>query len=344
MSTQQNNNEEIDLGSLFVIIGRGFSKLFNFIGNIFKEIYHFLILIILFFKEHIKKIIIAAFIGGILGTVLEFNKEVYYSSDLLVQPNFKSGIQLYNNINYYNDLVKQNDSILLAATFNISTAEAASLRSFKIEPIKKETDILSLYDEFVTSIDTLSVKDYSFSQFKKAFTVHDYKIHVIHVEATKNNVFSNLDDVIISAIVENQYFKRLKTLTNKNLKRSDSLLRENLNQVDSLRKVYMKVLLDEAKKESNGTSIDVGSQQRSTKELELFETNREINKDLKEISEEISEKSEAINIISNFQPVGYEIKGIERNYTFLFAAVAGILMILFLLLRSLNNYLNTYKK
>ena len=38
-SSKSNNEEEVDLGSLFVIIGKGFSKFFNFIGGIFKGIF-----------------------------------------------------------------------------------------------------------------------------------------------------------------------------------------------------------------------------------------------------------------------------------------------------------------
>ena len=48
---QQNNEEEVDLGSLFVIIGKGFSNLFNFIGNLFKSIFHFFIIDFTFFKR-----------------------------------------------------------------------------------------------------------------------------------------------------------------------------------------------------------------------------------------------------------------------------------------------------
>ena len=49
MSTAKNNNEEeVDLGSLFVIIGKGFKNFFNFIGSIFKGIFHFLISVLLF--------------------------------------------------------------------------------------------------------------------------------------------------------------------------------------------------------------------------------------------------------------------------------------------------------
>ena len=36
-------DEEIDLGSLFKIIGKGFSNLFNAVGNFFKGILHYII-------------------------------------------------------------------------------------------------------------------------------------------------------------------------------------------------------------------------------------------------------------------------------------------------------------
>jgi hypothetical protein len=110
-----------------------------------------------------------------------------------------------------------------------------------------------------------------------------------------------------------------------------------------LNKVYMKVMLDEAKKESNGTNIDLGGEKRTTKELEIFETNRRINNDLKKITEDKSEKTEVINVISNFQPVGYEVKGIEKNEIFRFALLGISVMIFFLLLKMLNGYLERYK-
>ena len=39
----------------------------------------------------------------------------------------------------------------------------------------------------------------------------------------------------------------------------------------------MEVMIEEAKKQTTGTSIDLGGEKRTTKELELFETNRKIN-------------------------------------------------------------------
>ena len=347
MSTNQqqtNNEEEVDLGSLFVIIGKGFAKFFNFIGSIFKGIFDFIITMLIFLKENAVKIGVAAILGAIIGFFLEKSTPDRYGSDLLVEPNFKSTLQLYNNVQFYNDLVKQKDTLGLANTFNLSKEYAASLKKFTIEPIINENDIINSYNDFVLKVDTTTVKSYTFDDFKSSFSNLDYKIHKIQVISEKNDVFNKLDDVIISSVVNNNYFKRIKELTNENLNRTDSVYRENLAQIDSLRKVYMQVMIEEAKKQTSGTSIDLGGEKRTTKELELFETNRKINSDLKYLASEKSEKYEVINVISNFQPIGYEIKGITKNYIFQLALLFSGLTILFLLFVKLNKFLDNYKK
>ena len=343
MSTNQNNDEEVDLGSLFIIIGKGFSKLFNFIGNIFKGIFHFFITLLIFLKKNIIKIGIAALIGVVIGMVLEIKAPDKFGSEMLVKPNFKSARQLYNTISYYNDLVKQKDTLGLAETFKLDKLTAASFKKFTIEPIKTENDIIDSYNDFVSSVDTTTVKSYTFEEFKNSFTDFDYNIHKINVIAEKNNVFKNLDEIIISSVVKNNYFNRVKELTNENLNRTDSLLRQNLGQIDSLRKVYMQVMIEEAQKQAGvGTNIDLGGTKTTTKELELFETNRKINTDLSDVVIDKSEKYEVVNIISNFQPIGYQIKGVTKNYAFLLAILGAGIMVLFLLFLQLSKYLKNY--
>jgi hypothetical protein len=343
-NSRSNNEEEVDLGSLFTIIGKGFSKFFNFIGGIFKGIFHFLISILIFLKENSLKIGIAAIIGLVVGFFLEIKSSDSFSSVLLVEPNYESVSQLYNNINYYNDLVVQKDTVGIQNVFNLDKETAASLKEFSIAPIINENDIINAYNDFVLEADTTTVNSYSFKEFKISFNDLDYHIHKINVIAEKNDIFNKLEEVILSSVVKNKYFNRVKELTNENLNRTDSLLRQNLGQVDSLRKVYMQVMIEEAKKQSNGTSIDLGGEKRSTKELELFETNRKLNSELIDVISSKSNMSEVINVISNFQPIGTEIKGATNNYAFLLTVLCAGLMTLFILLRQLNNYLNNYKK
>lgn len=344
---QENNNreEEVDLGSLFVIIGRGFSKFFNFIGFILKKIYFFFIHVLLFVKIHFLKIIIAGLIGASAGAILEYNKaDEVYASDMVLQPNFKSSRQLYNNIEFYNSLVEQESIDVLASVFNIRKEEAASLRKFEIEPLLSESDIVESYYNLVSSIDSIAIENYSYNDFKSSFTEYDYKFHKLHVESIDNTIFPKLAESILSSVISNQYFNKLKVLNKENLYRSDSILRENLYQLDTLRKVYMEVMKEESKKNSQGTILNLGDKEVNVKELELFEISRTINKDLKEISEDIMKESEIINVVSNFQPVGYEIKSLDRNYIFLLSALGILLVISFLLLKKLNSYLNTFKQ
>ncbi len=345
MPTNQNNNEEeVDLGSLFVIIGRGFSTLFNFIGTFFKFIFLSVIKALVFLKKNFRPIGIAVIIGGVIGGVKEFNKEDLFYSQLMLEPNFKSTRQLYNNVNYYNDLVKQKDTAILQKIFNLEMSVAASLRKFQIQPVQIDSDIINSYNSLILSLDTLSVKSFGYESFKESFTNYDYKFHRITVRAEKNDVFDKLADVIISSVVNNNFFNRIKTITNKNLNRTDSLYRQNLIQVDTLRNVYMKVMIEESKKQTSGTSIDLGGQKSKTKEIDLFETNRKINQDLEEIAIKKSTEYDVINIISNFQPIGTKVNFITENYIFLFVVFGGGFMIFWLLLRQLNTYLENYKQ
>ena len=345
MSTdQKNNEEEVDLGSLFVIIGRGFSNLFNFIKGIFTGISHSVIKALVFLKKNFRPIGIAVIVGGVMGGVKEFHEEDLFYSQLVLEPNFKSTRQLYNNVNYYNDLVKQKDTASLQKIFNTDIAVAASLKKFEIAPIPIDSDIIDSYNSLILSVDTLTIKSYDYKDFKASFTKYDYKFHKVTVKAEKNDVFDKLGGVIISSVVNNYYFNRIKTITNKNLNRTDSLYRQNLIQVDSLRNVYMKVLIEESKKQTSGTSIDLGGQKSKTKEIDLFETNRKINQDLEEIAIRKSTEYDVINVISNFQPIGTEVKGVTKNYIFLLGSLGGALMIFWLLLRQLNTYLENYKQ
>ena len=344
-NNKDNKEEEVDLGSLFVIIGKGFSNLFNFIGNIFKGIFHFLISILIFLKENSLKIGIAAIIGLVVGFFLEIKSSDSFSSVLLVQPNYKSVSQLYNNINYYNDLVVQKDTLGIQNVFNLDKETAASLKEFSIEPIINENDIINAYNDFVLEVDTATVSSYSFKEFRTSFNDLDYQIHKINVIAEKNDIFNKLDKVILSSVVKNKYFDRVKELSNENINRTDSLLRQNLSQVDAMRKVYMEVMLAEAnKQQSNGTNIDLGSGNSTTKELDLFKTNRQLNAELTDIVSEKYNTYDVINIISNFQPIGSEITGIVKSTAFKYPILGALLMVFVLFFLNVNKYISNYKK
>ena len=345
MSTAKNNNEEeVDLGSLFVIIGKGFKKFFNFIGSIFKGAFHFLIITLLFFKEHLLKIFIAGLLGFIFGSYLDYTKGVIYESKMLVKPNFSSTKQLYSNILFYNDLVYQKEYELLMETFQINQEEAESLREFSIEALTNENDIVISYDQLALSVDTLAINDYDFQSFKKAFTSYDYFIHEIKVTSTQNKIFKKFDEIILSSILENDYFKKVKESENSNLDRSYNLYDKNISQIDTLRKVYEKVLLEDAKNSTSGTNINLSGEINEHADIELFKINRNLDSYLTEINEKKSDKDKIINVISSFQKVGNVSGGILKSSKFIYFSIGFIAMVFILLLMKLNTFLDKYNK
>jgi len=340
---KKNNDEEIDLGSLFIIIGRGLTKLFSFIGNIFKGIFHFLIECLLFLRKNLVILLIAGIIGAIVGFFLEKKSGTKYEANLTVRPNYNSSRQLYNNIKFYNDAIKEKDYSLLSSVFKISEEEAKSLRSFNIEPFTNENDIITAFDLLATQVDSITFKSYSYDKFNRSFTDYDYEVHKISVVATKNDVFQKLSIPIISSITNNEYFKNLKSSNNENLMRTVSLIQRNLKQADSLHSVYRKAILDKSKTTNSGTNINFEQKTReASSELQLFETTLVLNQNLVMVNHQLSEESKIINIISNFQPIGHKIKEIERNKTFQFSVIGIALTIMFLLIFKLNHYLKNY--
>lgn len=345
MSTKQNNQEEeVDLGSLFKIIGSGLSKFFSFLASILKGLFHVLVVILLFFRKHALKIIIVGALGAGIGYFLEYDKEVVYESKMLVKPNFNSTKQLYGNIDFYDDLVGQKEYELLKNTFQISDEEAQSLRGFAIQPVKNENDIINAYNDLLLAVDSTSLKSYKIKEFKKAFTEYDYKVHEITIRSTQNKIFTKFDEVILSSIVNNEYFKKLKESEDQNLDRSYKRYQKDLIEADTLRKVYMRALLEESKKPTTGTSIDMGSKSGQNKEIELFNTSSTLNSYLNRINTEKAKKSEIVNIVSSFQAVGSKSGGFRNSKTFIFMVFGVMGIVGLLLLRELNIFLNNYKK
>ena len=95
---------------------------------------------------------IAVVIGAVGGYILDLQKTEKYISKMVVEPNFNSVQQLYNNIDFYNDLAKAEDSVALADALKISTSEAASIKEIFVDSYSMKTKklncLMSLLDNW----------------------------------------------------------------------------------------------------------------------------------------------------------------------------------------------------
>ena len=343
MSTNEMNNEEVDLGNLFKIIGKGFKNLFNAVGQFLKSIFHYFILLLLFLRNNALKLGIAMFIGAAIGFYLDLTKPKQFSSTMIVEPNFKSAQQLYKNINFYHELVKQKDSSMLASVLKVPVNEAAKLKGFYIEPIRNENEKYQFFDDFIQEVDTSTVKNINIKEFKNAFTDYDYKYHQIKVVSLNNNIFEKLSLPIIISIENNQYFKTQKKINDENLVQNENVLIKSLQEVDTLRKIYNKVLIIEANKEALGTNITLAQGAKKTNEIQLFKESLELNEELIDNNKEKAETTEILNVVSTFSKVGVKERSLQKKKTFVLGLGLGFVMLAFILFRQLNSYLINYK-
>ncbi|MEQ8219561.1 MAG: hypothetical protein RH981_15085 [Arenibacter sp.] len=344
-NSSSSSSEEVDLGQLFQLIGNGFKKFFRFIGTIFKSIFHALILFLLFLQKHFIKFVVAAVVGLALGIYLDMIKKPVYVSTMVVEPNFNSVQQLYNNVNFYNELAEAEDSTALAEALDVSVSEASKLKKFVVESYSDENQKVQLFDKFVRSLDSTTKKAIDMENYLKNFNSMDARFHTISVTATNNTVAKKIQPSIIKSISRNEYFQLQQSISDQNISLQDSLYKKQLMEVDSLQRLYKRVMEKEADKPLQGTNISLGENGgQENKELALINQVDKLKQSLVLLNEERANKSSILNVISAFPRKGVEVKGLLKSNKFKLPVVFIALTLLILSLLDLNSYLKNYKK
>ncbi|WP_100613687.1 hypothetical protein [Confluentibacter citreus] len=342
---QPQQSEEVDLGQLFKLIGNAFDRFFRFIGSIFKGIFGVIILFLLFLQKNFIKLVIVGVLGVAIGFYLDITTKTKYISTMVLEPNFSSVQQLYNNINFYNELADAEDSTALAEAFGISKKEAVAIKEFKVESYSDENQKILLFDRFVRSLDTTTRKAIDMEAYLRNFNSFDARFHTVSVIATNNSIAKKIQPVIINSISNNDYFKLQKKTNDDNIELQDSLYSKQVAEIDSLQLLYKKVMLTEAGRPMQGTSINLGENgSKENKELALINKIEELKSNLVELNEERANKASILNVISDFPNKGVKQKGILKSYKFLVPIVMLILALFVFALLSLNTYLKNYNK
>jgi len=339
--------DEIDLGTLFSQIGKIFSSFFTFLSKLFKGFYHYFILLLLFLKKHILKLGIAAVLGAIIGFFVETISPRLYHYDMIVEPHYDAAYQINERIQYYNDLIFREDSVSLAKLFNIDFEDANSLSEFEMIRQEERRDILEAYNEFIKDKDSITVQKISFDDFSdKKFSRFDSKKYAFIISLKEERLKKNIQQELIDDLENNIHLKKDRKLTLSRLDIKEKNLLKTMNDVDSLRSTYKKVALLIARNKQNaGTAINISdSKDINDNDLRLFGIYKDAYRNLDTLLIEKQMLKDLISIITPLKPKGesellvVERKTIQGSLIFL-----GI-MLLYILIKELNQFLETYKK
>ena len=345
--SQQNSGEEIDLGQLFNAIGKLFKKIYSFIGWIFKSLFSIVIYALKPIVNNIKLISIILLVMAIAGYTLDKIKRPVYSSKMIVEPYFESKYQLVNNIDYYNALIKSNNSTELAKIFEIDTLAAKKIVSFELE-IGPETknDLLLEYNEYISEVDSVIANNVSFTEYVDNRDILAGKTFSIVAESYKSDIFKSLEKGFINTF-ENKYSKKLKKLRDSSLLAKRFAYLNELEKIDSLQSTYLYI----KKTESEDSKVSIGpsslfpllQEKTQTKEFELFQEELIIREKIREIDNTLIRESEFCDILANFKEAGEIETDITSRFLFIFPLLSFLALVLLFILFNVFKFIRKYE-
>ena len=339
--------EEVDFGNLFDQIGKMFSNFFTFIGNIFKAIYHYLILLVLFVRKNLLILGVATLIGVIVGFLMDLNKEPIFESKMSVEVAYNSGNRLYNQIDYLNNLISYEDTTKIGDIFEIQSTEAASLKSFEAKPIELRKNLYLDYDNYLQNTDTIYTfaREFAYEDFLERKVDADIRYHKVIVQGENPRIFIKLMTGI-KTLVENEYYKGLKKRTIEELTFEKEKLKENIAQVDSLRKRYKETAymqFAEKDYENSGVSFRTfNAGYKGNVDKDLYYVSDTLMLKLREVNQQLVENDDILKVQSEFSIGEVKTNLLSKNWV-VFGLIGFILAFLILVGIQFNKYLNKYE-
>ena len=310
-SNTPNNSEEVDLGQLFKLIGNVFDRFFNFIRNIFKNIFLAFVWVILLIKKRIIILALAAISGLIIGVLRSKTASPKYESSVTVVQNYPTGENLYNSVGYYNDLLRQKDYETLGTVLELDVERTKSILSFAVKPVVSENNKLVAFNKYIKQLDSLAVTKIEYQEFLDNNEDYTHKYQQISIESTERNSFKSVFENIVESINLNSFFLNEQRKDIVELTQTKEALMVALEKSEALQDTYKRVLeqgIDDeqtAKTSEIGITFEGSSETEKTKEFDLYQSDLELRSQLVQIERDLLDKEYIIEMISNKQDSGF---------------------------------------
>ena len=350
-SKTPNQNEEVDLSTLFKVIGAAFDRLINFFTSIFKNVFLTFVWIIFLIKKHIIVLFSALVLGYLLGFFIAKFSVPKFDSSVAIAQNYPSGQNLYNLVKYYNNLVKQRDFETLGQALELDAETTSKISYFDITPLISGNNNLIVFNEFLLEIDTLASPKIEYNEFVENIEDYSYKYQKITIQSSLNTSFKPVFSKILNSIISNPYFMSEQKKDITELTKIKEALESSLVKSDSLKNTYKRVLEQELISNNAseiGITFEGSSKTKITREYELYLSDLELERELVATNRAILDKQYIIEMISNKQDSGVtsdskEIFGFELPLSLFLALILFLLTSASLLVLEFLKFIERYR-
>lgn len=315
----QNNSDEIDLGQMFHLIGRGFNVIFIF----FLRIY-------LYFKNNIFILVGIVVVGFAIGYGLNRMSTKKLKTEIIVKPQMESKNYLYDVIGEIQSNISAKDTVFFH-NLGVKEIDFTGLEvniNRVVEEGSNESDLkyLELLQSFENT-DAIADIVRAELQNKSSF---NHRITFYYKNEELGSIFANK---VMNYINTNLYFGGLLEIYRSNASNRIEQNQILLEQIDEIISNYTKNLA--LKKESPVTNQIILDNQEQVNIARLFELKNILIRDIESKKLELQERSAPVSIINIGQAQVVKKSFFGRNIVFI-----PLLLLTFFFLFSLIRYLN----
>ena len=272
-STQNNDNQEIDL-----------SQIAKKIGNFFEGISTKIFKVFLFFKRNILWVGILFILGVSLGLYMDKTTKVY-DNEIIVSSNFGSIDYLYAKVELISSKINDGDTIFLKEVVGIK--EPKKLKKIAIEPITDVYKFINNSDKNFEFVKLLAEDGDIKKIVNENLTSKNYPYHLISYTTDKETSNEKTVQPLLKYLNDSDYYSLIQ--------------KEYLNNV-KIKMVENDSIISQINGLLNAFSSNTNSSQKSDK-LVYYNENSQLNEVIK--TKEILVNEQGINRISlvNFDKV-----------------------------------------
>lgn len=226
------SSDEIDLGRLFKILGRGFNRVFRAFLHVF-----------LYIKRKAIWLIALIIFGLAIGFFLNISVDKQLKTEVIVKPNFESKDYLYDVIEEIQGNIVAKDTQFL----NKLGVDISEIKGFgvSIEPIEKKKEDQEKIEEQNAYLEILqNFKDQEFISEVIRSEILDKTVLTHRITFLHKNPFNGQQVVgkIMDYINANPYFIEMRTVYEKNAEDRIDRNKELIAQIDNLVQNYTQKL------------------------------------------------------------------------------------------------------
>ncbi|WP_405400121.1 hypothetical protein [Maribacter sp. Asnod2-G09] len=282
----QNNSDEIDLGQLFQLIGRGFNAIFRWILRVF-----------LYLKKNMLLLIGLVVVGLAIGYGLNQIISKKYKTEVIVKPQIESKNYLYDVVSEIQSNIKSKDTLFFKSIgvdnidfdgLNIEISRVAEVGNSESD--LKYLELLQTFENTDAIADIVRAELQNKSSFNHRITFY-YK------DASFGKVFA---EKVLSYINTNIYFNGLLEVYRSNAKARIDENQKLLTQVDQIITNYTLGLASKGSTSSNEKIILDNQEQVNI--ADIFEYKTKLIRDIETKKLELEEQTEPVSIINLGQP------------------------------------------